>query len=188
MRALLLCGLLLLAGCWTGGPFYQPADAVPAIPAGGYDFTFTEGPNAPRQNGVVQVAIRPDGLTTITEQSPEPGVATVMVLGFAPLPDSRDRFVAWIVRALHYDRSGGRNAYAVLVREANGTFRLSVPACVPGPTTEIAQAAGATPFRRQEDDLFDCRFPDHASLLAALRRFDADPPDIVEMLTFRPRD
>lgn len=187
MRAFLLCWLLLLAGCWTGGPFYQPSDAVAVIPAGDYDTTFTESPDADGESGIAQVSIGPDGLTTIAGEGPRMEDGSALVMGFAPLAGSRDRFVAWIVHAHRFDRSGERNAYALLVREADGAFRLHVPACVPGPMRAIAEAAGAIPSRRQEDDLFDCRFPDHASLLAALRRFDADRPEIVETLTFRPR-
>jgi hypothetical protein len=187
MRVLLACCLALLTGCWTGGPFYQARDAVTAIPAGDYDATFTETPDSAGENHIARVTIRPDGLTSIEAQMPGTSESSAMVMGFAPLDGSRDRYVAWIVRAHRFDRGGERNAYALLVRASDGAFSLRIPACVPGPMLAIAEAAGAIPTRNQEDDLLDCRFQDHASLLAALRRFDANPPRVVETLTFRSR-
>lgn len=167
MRWLTLLCLFALAGCWTGGPFYQASDAVPAIPVGDYRLA---GPGGPETNGPVRVARLSNGVTEIVplDASGAPEPEGTMRMGFAPLSGSDEMFVTWLERLDGRDLTGDEAAYLLMTRLPDGSYRLAVPGCSDALRT-LAVDAGAEAV--DDDGLIVCRFGDRASLEAALRRF-----------------
>ena len=175
---------LALSGCWTGGPFFQASDAVPALPAGDYLASYTPVLSEPPDEAAGRIEVRADGMTTFTGAEATPSSDPVLVMGFTSLEGAEGHFVPWIVHWDNRDLSGDRGAYGVLSRGTDGAYQLQLPGCT-GPMEAQAWAAGAS-VSRNTDGLAICRFPDRASLVAALRAFVAAPPPEVLTLTFRP--
>lgn len=186
MRILIAAlAVLTLSGCWTGGPFFQATDAVPALPAGDYLASYTPLLSEPQDEAPGRIEVRAEGMTTFTGADAVPAGEPVLVMGFTPLEGVDGHFLAWIVRWDNRDLSGDRSAYGVLNRGADGVYRLRLPGCT-DPMEAQAQAAGAS-VSRNGDGLAICTFRDRASLVAALRAFVAAPPPDVLTLNFRPR-
>lgn len=183
MRWIALVGLFALAGCWTGGPFYQASDAVPAIAEGDYR---ASGPGGPQTDGPVRVARLPNGVTEIVPLddagAPEPDAA--MRMGFAPLAGSDDMFAGWLERLDGRDLTGDNAAYLLMTRLPDGGYRLAVPGCTDALRT-LAVEAGAEAV--DDGGLLVCRFRDRASLEAALRRFAPLESRALVLTPLRPR-
>jgi hypothetical protein len=122
--AVLAAGALLLAGCWTGAPFYGNADTHPLLTSG-YQIVY---PNLDRKGQSVRVTIQSDG--------------------FTPLPEGAPVNIGWTVEL----GSGRHHPYS--------SFYSSIQ----------AEGEGKLPVGAMRIASCECRFPDRASLEAALPR------------------
>ena len=178
MRLLALIASLLLAGCWTGGAFYTPAESGPAIPPGDYHVS---APVA-GTDGFVRVALQPDGTTLLTPlgtdgDQPDAGDATT--IGFTPLGGRGGLFVAWVT-AIEMQPLG--SPLYGLLRQEGRTFRLVMPQCL---GTEVL----VRPFNAQVTGGPEsvCGFADRAGLESALVEFAARGEDGPVVATLTPR-
>lgn len=183
MRRLALLAVLLLSGCWTGGPFYQPSDAVQPLAAGVYHASGIDPVSRAPEEGPMRIWVGADGLTRLGDSDVGEEADPALIGGFAPLGDGPDRFVMWITHWDGRDLTGERTGYGVLTREADGAWRLRIPGCT-GAMTAMAEGAEVA---RTEEGVTVCRFASRDQLVAALRRFLAAPPDNSYSLTLRPR-
>lgn len=161
-----LAGLLLLSGCWSGGPFYSPADARPVIPAGDYRMLMQISGEA----DLVRISVRGDGMTRVyfPERPGEPAH-----LGFAPLDERGRRFAVFAEPPRSVPNAPAiLGTYALLVPEDGGAFRVQSIYC--DGTEQLAIESGATVTRGPLGA--DCSFPTRDSLETALRRLDLDSP------------
>ncbi|HWT11855.1 MAG TPA: hypothetical protein VN231_03800 [Allosphingosinicella sp.] len=165
-----LC-LLALAGCWTGGPFYQPSDARAAIPPGDYR---AEG----REPRSARVSILADGLTRIVHTGEATGVGDDVTLGLVPLPGRDGAFVGWVTRLDGHDLTGHDTLYLLVWRDSDGGFELTIPAC--SRDSGIAREAGAAV--ENHGGLVVCRFADRLALEEAMRRYPRRDDETVRFL------
>lgn len=182
-RACLAILLLALSGCWTGGPFYQPSEAVQPLAAGVYLASGIDPVSHAAEEGPMRIEVGADGLTRFLDPDQAEADNPMLIAGFAPLGDGPDRFVMWITRWDDRELSGERTGYGTLTRETDGAWHLRIPGCA---GTMIAMAQGAV-MDRTEEGIAVCRFASRDQLVAALRRFLAAPPDNSYSLTLRPR-
>ena len=175
-RLLACLALIGLSGCWTGGPFFAATDAVPAIAAGTYDATATSFKKGPPEKGTLKIVIRPDGMTALVDGDPNAPQDPAFVMGFAPMKGKAAVHILWITRWDKQDLSGARNAYGILTRSGDGTFKIILPICKDSgqalATANGAQIDTGTP----EERITRCRFASRESLTAALKAFAASPP------------
>jgi hypothetical protein len=154
MRALLAPVVaLLLSGCWMGGEFYGPGDALRIVPPGRYVATGTRG----SPPVTVTIAQLPNGMMQVMgDRDP------AMTFGVTSFRGRPDLFITWV------DSEGGMEGlYGVLRREPGGVFVYYMPAC--HRTQELVRAAGGR--ATGEDGTPSCRFPNRATLETALGRF-----------------
>jgi hypothetical protein len=170
MRGLILLLLLLLAGCWVGGDFYTPADAVTAVPPGRYKMVGDE-PVEPDEE-VVRVSIGSDGMTRLSVVGEEP-----MIIGFAPLDPQGRKFVGWT--KVGDEGSPGRETIYALLVARSGDYVLDLPGCR-GPDEAVAVAAGAVAGRPPE--LPFCRFASRSSLERALLNLRPAPDEVIRLI------
>jgi hypothetical protein len=169
MRWLLsILAFSLLAGCWTGGNLYTNADARQALPAGVYRMTGTDEPAK-----VFRVTVLPNGLTQFA------GPEKAETYGFSPLDIQRGTFVAWMQTDDEQPSGEVNQAYALMQRQADGSFKVYAPSCK-DEEAEIARKAGAS----AEEGMFaSCRFPTRASLETAMRQFQPkDDKDALKLV------
>ena len=170
MRGLILLAMLLLAGCWTGPPFYAASDAVTALPPGIY--TMISPSDGESDIEKVRVSIRADGMTLIQAEEERPSV-----VGLVPLGASGRRYVGW---AENDDPAAADEEHAYWLLEARrGEFLLHMPLCK-DEAARIATAAGADVSDEPKSPV--CRFPDRRSLERALRRLRPSDEDAVRLI------
>jgi hypothetical protein len=150
--ALAACALLL-AGCWTGAPFYRQADTRPLLPPGEYQLVY---PDPNREGEPVRVTILGDGFTRLAEPD---DLGEAKVLGFTPLPDGAAVHIFWTVELGDGRHDPDSTFYGLIAAEGDGGYRLWIPACGDD------MPAGASRIFTNE-----CRFSDRFSLEAALAR------------------
>jgi hypothetical protein len=155
---------LVLSACWTGTPFYAAKEVRAPIAAGVYR---TVGTDSPSEHGRYRVTVRADGYTSLAQL--DGGDTTVA--GFAPLPGRDGVFVAWFQESLEKGWEPGTLPYGLLERRGR-EYRVSFPMC--SDTRALAEAAGA--LFQPDPKVPLCRFPDRASLEAALRRVADEGP------------
>ena len=160
----LLPAVVLLWGCWTGAPFYSRAELRAPVPPGLYR---TIGTDSPSDHDRYRVSVRRDGYTSFARID---GGDTALA-GFVPLPGSRTLFVAWFEEGGARGNDDSIRAYGLLERRGR-EFLASFPMC--SETRAMAEAAGAVFLPDPKVPL--CRFPDRASLEAALKRVAAEGP------------
>lgn len=154
MRTLLAPVLaLLLSGCWMGGDFFGPADALRIVPPGRYLATGARG--SPPMT--VTIAQLPNNMMQLLGDH-EPA----MTFGVTAIRGRPDLFMTWVD-----GESGMEGLYGVLRREAGGVFVYFMPAC--HRTQELVRGAGGR--ATGEGGTPSCRFPDRATLETALGRF-----------------
>lgn len=170
MPRLILLSLVLLAGCWFGGPFYSPSETVTALPPGRYRAI---SPAEDEPEKVVRVSRRGDGMTRVDAPDDEP-----LTVGFVPLGTAGDAFVGWSDPA-EGKRPGDSLQTFWLLFARDGEFRLYLPICE-GVAAEIAAAAGASVER--DVKVPGCRFADRASLEAALLRLAPRSDEMVRLI------
>jgi hypothetical protein len=160
----LLPAVFLLAGCWTGAPFYAQAELRSPVPPGLYR---TVGTDSPSDHDRYRVSVRRDGYTSFARiDGGDTGVA-----GFVRLPGSKALYVTWFEEGGARGDDDSIRAYGLLERRG-GEFLVSFPMC--SETRAMAEAAGALFLPDPKVPL--CRFPDRASLEAALERVAAEGP------------
>jgi hypothetical protein len=160
----LLPAVLLLAGCWTGAPFYSQAELRAPIPPGLYR---TIGTDSPSDQSRYRVSLRPDGYTSFARNDG----GDTGVVGFVPLAGGENLFVAWFEEGGARGDDESSRAYGLLQRRGR-EFLISFPMC--SETRALAEAAGA--LFQPDPKVPLCRFPDRASLEAALKSVAAMGP------------
>jgi hypothetical protein len=162
--------MLLLAGCWSGPPFYSASDAVAALPPGLYTMIFPSDGESDIER--VRVSIRADGMTLIQGEKEKPSV-----VGFVQLGARAGRYVGWA------DSEGPgaadeERAYWLL-EARRGEFLLHVPLCKEE-AARVATAAGAEMTDEPKSPV--CRFSDRRSLEKALRRLRPSDEEAVRLI------
>lgn len=155
--ALSLLLFILVAGCWTGRPFYAVSESRGVIVEGVYELLV---PDAEQDEGPVRVTLLPNGLTGI---APVSDPSDSMTVGLAPLPGADNVYVLWVVAMEGAQVPEDGTAYGLLAAEADGSYRTHFPTC--GEGEELPPGA-----ERRLGKFAECRFADRASLENALRR------------------
>ena len=157
MRALLAPVVaLLLSGCWIGGDFYGPADALRIVTPGRYVATGTRG--SPPMT--VTIAQLPNGMMQLLGDRDSDEKA--ITFGVTSLRGRQNLFVTWVD-----SEDGTEGLYGVLRREAGGAFVYYMPAC--HRTQELVRGAGGR--ATGEGGGPSCRFSTRESLERALGLF-----------------
>ena len=159
-RLLAVLPALLLAGCFTGGPFYSASDSRPPLPDGRYRL----GGAGATSDTVAALSRRPDGMVDVRHVGSDDPPSRV---GFVPLDTNGRRFAVWAEpqrRAASLLSSG----YGLLERRADGGWTLHAVHC--DGIEALAAAAGAQ-VEHGPLGAF-CNFPNRDSLERALRRID----------------
>jgi hypothetical protein len=155
---LALLPLLVLAGCFTGGPFYSSSDSRGPIPDGRYRLV------GAAIEQVVALSRRADGTVDVREvgSDDEPNRA-----GFVPLDAQGRRYAVW-AEPRRDPSPLFSSAYGLLERRRDGGWTFHLVHC--DGIEELAAAAGAE-VEHGSLGAF-CMFPSRDSLERALRRID----------------
>ncbi|HZF94970.1 MAG TPA: hypothetical protein VEZ20_08870 [Allosphingosinicella sp.] len=159
-RLLALIPALVLAGCFTGGPFYTASDSRPPFPDGRYRMAGT----AATGGSLAALTRRPDGMVEVRHIGSDDPPSRA---GFVPLDPQGRRFAVWAEpqgRAASLLSSG----YGLLERRPDGGWTLHAVHC--DGIENLAAAAGAEVTRGELGSF--CEFPNRESLERALRRID----------------
>jgi hypothetical protein len=151
---------LVLAGCFTGGPFYTASDSRPPFPDGRYRMAGT----AATGGSLAALTRRPDGMVEVRHIGSDDPPSRA---GFVPLDPQGRRFAVWAEpqgRAASLLSSG----YGLLERRPDGGWTLHAVHC--DGIENLAAAAGAEVTRGELGSF--CEFPNRESLERALRRID----------------
>jgi hypothetical protein len=168
-RVLLGLALLpLLAGCWTGEPWFTPSDAVAALPDGNY--RLTEADSADGE--IVQITRQPDGALQIA--GPEGPLYRAIPVPLNPgMAD--DRYIVQFESVM----PGSQAALYLLLDGSNGRYRASIMSCS-GDVAEAVGHSGGT-VTRDPQTAASCHFDERDTLVSWLRTRAQDESFDIEL-------
>ena len=146
--------LLLLSGCWTGGPWYGAADNRSAVPDGRYRLVHSEMPG---EGDILSIHGRSDGATVI-DGTDHPLTAILVPLGGA----NAHRYVVQLQR----DDGVAHSAMFMLLDDSGDRYRLALLPCS-RPWSDEAEASGGS-ISRDPQSAATCTFATRDGLLNSL--------------------
>ncbi|WP_311270741.1 hypothetical protein [Sphingobium sp. WCS2017Hpa-17] len=162
----LVVSLLSLSACWSGLPFFTPADAVPTIPDGLYRMAETDA--GATEGETIRISRQPDNSLRV-EGGDHPMRALTV-----PLDSSRpDLFILQLQKLNPADADRAPKAMYMLLDMTGHTPRIGILPC-DGETGALVTRQGGS-VARDPQSAASCTFPSRALLHQQMRAVAGHP-------------